>query len=161
MSGPATLQSPTPTQTNKKARSQTPVDYTGVKVDTFYDDTHKMHFTMIRDSHKKSKRKAEKDAATSKAAKKASNGAGKLTLSSFFARPPTKSAVEFAKVASSAMRVAEKMTQNQPQAKRPGNNSISKEPVKRLKVALSKGHSLDECRGMYDTFRPVQDARKK
>ena len=161
MTSPATLQSPTPTQTNKKTRSHTPVDYTGVKVDQFYDEDHKLHSTMMRDSRKKSKRKAEKDAATSKATKKASKGAGKLTLSSFFARPPTKSAVEFAKVASSAMRVAEKLTQDQPQTKRAGNNSIAKEPVKRLKVALSKGHSIDECRGIYDTSRPVQDARKK
>ena len=157
----AAVESPIPTQANKKVRNQTPVDYTSIKVDKFYDGKGKLNWEVETDKRSKAKRKAEKDAATSKATKKAS----KLTLSSFFAslsaRPPTKSAVEFAKVASSAMRVTEKLAQGQPQTKRAGNNSIAKEPVKRLRTALSKGHSIDECRGMYDTSRPVQDARKK
>ena len=45
--------------------------------------------------------------------------------------------------------------------KKRGGNNIDKEPVKRLKYLLSKGHTAEECEEMVDTFKPVKDARLK
>ena len=45
--------------------------------------------------------------------------------------------------------------------KKRGGNNINKIAVKKLKVALSTGHTMNQCRGMIDTHKPVADARLK
>ena len=90
-----------------------------------------------------------------------------MSLASFFSRPPHKNLGNVAKAVASAVRAAGKVQQAEAAEaaeavpKKRGGNSIAIGPVKKLKTALSKGHSIEKCKGIVDTSKPVKEARLK
>lgn len=85
-------------------------------------------------------------------------------LASFFIpRPPTLGQVQASHAAASVLRVVEKTKDtpiDQPAKKRGGDrNRLDQTGAKKLKVLLSKGHSIEICKGMIDTSRPVKEKR--
>lgn len=144
--------------------------------------THSNHSMQSEEAHQKrrnNKRKEEHTSSQESAQKKQApalpKGAAassalvpkKMSLASFFSRPPHKNLDNVAKAVASAVRAAGKVQQAEAAEaaeavpKKRGGNSIAIGPVKKLKTALSKGHSIEKCKGIVDTSKPVKEARLK
>jgi hypothetical protein len=85
-------------------------------------------------------------------------------LGSFFVRTPTLGQVQISHAAASVLRVREKLNDthiDQPTKKHGGDcNQLDQTGARKLKLLLSKGHSIEVCKvAMIDTSRPMQAER--
>lgn len=143
---------------------------------TYTHDNHGMASEARVKTRMKNKRKEIKDHKHASAQKKVQN----LSLHGFFGKQQpkttqthtdstsarsnllTKMQVQIAKAVTSAAQAAAEISSMADQdQKRRGGNHTSESAVKKLKVALSKGHTMEQCNEMIGTHRPVAVARLK